>query len=191
VDGNMRNQLRLIVARPPLLQPVSEIRASITKRLEPFVSEADDSHSPKSYCIPHLLVPSRKQVGPTCGLTALLMAHDYFREDAADESLAAELLVDAKANGFTAQGEMFNAYNLARFAQQKTGLEAKVEEWSGLEQLVSHIVQNRIVLVPYDSDSNHEPTLMGGRKAHWALIKGSILSFMVISLSLVLPSLLC
>ena len=39
-------------------------------------------------------------------------------------------------------------------------------------ELMSHLAKGMPVLVPYDSDANHEPTLLAGERAHWAIILG-------------------
>ena len=41
-----------------------------------------------------------------------------------------------------------------------------------INQLVIHLAKGLPVLVPYDSDANHEPTLLAGQRAHWAILLG-------------------
>lgn len=46
-----------------------------------------------------------------------------------------------------------------------------------ISELVSHLSKGLPVLVPYDSDANHEPTLLAGERAHWAIILGFCAAF--------------
>jgi len=40
------------------------------------------------------------------------------------------------------------------------------------QQLVNHLGKGWPILLPYDTDANHEPSLRKGHSAHWALILG-------------------
>jgi hypothetical protein len=41
-----------------------------------------------------------------------------------------------------------------------------------LYELLVHLAKGLPVLIPYDSDGNHEPTLKSGKRAHWAILLG-------------------
>jgi len=80
----------------------------------------------------------------------------------------------AKDLGFTKTGEMFSVENMAKLANRVLSVETeiKVNLKDKMIELVMHLAKGLPVLVPYDSDANHEPTLLGGQRAHWAIILG-------------------
>jgi len=83
------------------------------------------------------------------------------------------LLKMAQMRGFTRQGEMYSAENLAKLAKEFYGLECLVTS-VGFEDnsVVSEVMKGSAVLIPYDADKNHEPCLENGHRAHWALLTG-------------------
>ena len=113
----------------------------------------------------------RLQEGPQCGLVALTMAGDNIDLE--------EVVRIAKERGYTKQGEMFSVEDMASLARTVLDREVEVVETSQLLdslQVMSRLSQGRAVLVPYDCDHNHTPSMLGGTKAHWALITGFLLS---------------
>lgn len=122
-------------------------------------------------------VPSLIQDGPQCGLVALWMAAHVLQPP---ETLVMETLVQtAKHNGYTEQGEMFSASNMAKLAEEVCG--CRVQRLSGgmmgenTAVVLKHLAGGQPVLIPYDEDFNHEPCLRNGHKAHWAVISGVLL----------------
>jgi len=82
--------------------------------------------------------------------------------------------------GYTKQGEMFSAANLADLAQSVLGRDSRVSleniDILGDEsQVCADLLAGDVLLVPYDCDFNHGPCLAEGRKAHWALLTGFVL----------------
>ncbi|XP_068730365.1 actin maturation protease-like isoform X1 [Montipora capricornis] len=121
---------------------------------------------------------------PRCGLSALSMANDLLFQDRItltqhdtkqQEEELESLLELAQLRGFSEQGEMYSAENLAKLAKEFYGLECLVTN-DGLKDgnfIASEvIVKGSAVLVPYDADKNHEPCLQNGHRAHWALVTG-------------------
>ena len=120
-----------------------------------------------------------------CGLSALSMAEDLFKKQkgyntttlpAQQEQELNSLLTLAQQKGFSRQGEMYSAENLAKLAKEFYALESLVIS-DGFEDdnfVVSEVLKGSAVLVPYDADKNHEPCLENGHRAHWALVTGQV-----------------
>lgn len=90
------------------------------------------------------------------------------------EQETGDLLCLAQKNGFTKQGEMFSAENLAELSTMSYGLHTLVAE-NGFEDhrlVLSHLAKRSPVLVPYDAAKNHEPCMAQGHRAHWAVLTG-------------------
>ena len=108
-----------------------------------------------------------------------------------------ELLEDAVGRGFTFQGEMFSATHLAALARDSCNLCACVVEGASTRDVCEMLAHGRspsvvpsraprrrrrgrdarrddgsLVLVPYDADKDNSPCLLGGTRAHWALVRG-------------------
>ncbi|XP_043120001.1 UPF0692 protein C19orf54 homolog isoform X2 [Puntigrus tetrazona] len=122
-------------------------------------------------------VPSLIQDGPQCGLVALWMAAHLLQPP---KTVSLETLVQtAKDKGFTEQGEMFSASDMARLAEDVCG--CRVQRLSGgmmgenTSVVLEHLAAGQPILIPYDEDFNHEPCLRNGHKAHWAVISGALL----------------
>jgi len=105
-----------------------------------------------------------------------------------------EAIVDAaKANNFTAFGEMFSCDNMAHLARnflprsssvsvRRFGKEEDDDSDSDkakkFESVVKafkrHFHAGGLILIPYDKDVNFSPYMGGGKKAHWALLLGLV-----------------
>jgi len=137
-------------------------------------------------------VPGRVQDGPTCGLYALGMVMDFWEKQnpaAAEAPLVVDadvwrrdshsiepdvrfrLFDEAKKNGYTTQGEMFYARQLAQLAEQ-FGFQTKVTENLTLADLHAAVDKGHPALVAFDVDNSGNPGLFGGKRAHWAVIEG-------------------
>lgn len=135
-------------------------------------------------------VPGRVQKGPTCGLYALGMVMDYWetRDPTSTTVLVQEsddyrpnshsltpdnhtLLLDvARTRGYTAEGEMFHAVQLAALARE-FGYEALVHEDFTLETLLEALEKKRPCLAGFDVDDEGNPGQFEGLNAHWAVIE--------------------
>ncbi|XP_077423010.1 actin maturation protease [Vanacampus margaritifer] len=120
-------------------------------------------------------VPSLIQDGPQCGLVALWMAA-HLLQPAVDMHAVVQA---ALGRGFTAQGEMFSARNMALLAEEMCGCKAELLS-GGLNgdnatRIIAHLWSRQPVLIPYDEDFNHEPCQRGGHRAHWAVASGVLL----------------
>ncbi|KAK8787387.1 hypothetical protein V5799_022836 [Amblyomma americanum] len=111
------------------------------------------------------------QKGPQCGLVALSMASQLLQGDPVSANTLFEM---AKSLQFTKKGEMFSAEDmktLAKTCLQECSLRIVSEERRQVE-IVRNLLQEKPVLIPYDSDGNFEPCLKHGRTAHWAVLHG-------------------
>lgn len=136
-------------------------------------------------------VPGRIQDGPTCGLYALGMVMDFWdRKDArnlnplvqetdvvrwdshsAKPDTERRLLDVAKDRGFTTEGEMFYADQLASLSRS-FGYRAEVHENITLEDIQACVDRGHPALIGFDVDNQGNPGLFGGKRAHWAVIEG-------------------
>ncbi|XP_068440368.1 actin maturation protease isoform X2 [Clinocottus analis] len=122
-------------------------------------------------------VPSLIQDGPQCGLVALWMsAHLRKPQLSIDMETVAQT---ARSRGYTAQGEMFSAEDMALLAEEVCGCEAELLS-GGLSgdnaaAIITHLWGRQPVLIPYDEDYNHEPCQRSGHRAHWAVASGVLL----------------
>ncbi|MCJ8733136.1 hypothetical protein PDJAM_G00219650 [Pangasius djambal] len=122
-------------------------------------------------------VPSLIQDGPKCGLVALWMAAHLVKPAM---TISMENIMQMAVNkGYTAQGEMFSASDMALLAEEVCGF--RVQRLSGgmtgdnAALILKHLTDGQPVLIPYDEDFNHEPCLRSGHKAHWAVASGVLL----------------
>ncbi|KPP70547.1 hypothetical protein Z043_110613 [Scleropages formosus] len=123
-------------------------------------------------------VPSLIQDGPQCGLVALWMAAHLLQSPT---ELSIERIVKvAKERGYTAQGEIFSAHDMALLAEEMCGCRAErlTGGMSGpnFGLILKHLASGKPVLIPYDEDFNHEPCQRRGHRAHWAVASGILLA---------------
>lgn len=138
-------------------------------------------------------VPQRVQVGPTCGLYALGMVMDFWNakdgknataivQDAdlrgrgkqftRDPTTHERILDVAQQGGFTSQGEMFTATQLATTAKH-FGYQATTHEQATLADLYRVLDAGHPAIVAFDVDYNGNPTATEhGERAHYAVIQG-------------------
>ncbi|KYO32270.1 hypothetical protein Y1Q_0015041 [Alligator mississippiensis] len=95
-------------------------------------------------------------------------------------SVSLERIVQAALDrGYTAQGEMFSAADMAKLAAEVFPCRAELLtgglEGANRDRILCHLGAGCPVLVPYDEDSNHEPCRRRGYKAHWAVVSGALL----------------
>lgn len=138
------------------------------------------------------IVPQRVQVGPTCGLYAMGMVMDYWHgKDARNPSALVSdvdlrgpgkqyttapttqerILEYAKGAGYTSQGEMFDAAQLAEVAAH-FGYAASIHDGATLSDLYRVLDRGRPAIVAFDVDMQGDPGDYGGMRAHYAVIEG-------------------
>ena len=91
-----------------------------------------------------------------------------------DDLDCVELLRQARQRGYTKEGEMFSAHQLAKLATDYYKCQADVTSFSpeNPKEIVSGLLDQDMYVIPYDRDKNNEPCLMGGHQAHWAVLTG-------------------
>ncbi|CAJ0582760.1 unnamed protein product, partial [Mesorhabditis spiculigera] len=127
--------------------------------------------------IAHVLVETGtqpiRQTGPQCGIVALAMGYNAMTGMNDDRDHSPRILKNAIDMGFTKQGEMFEAYNMARLARASFDrIHAMCVPAPRQHELIMHINHGGVVLFPYDADRDHRPAQRNGASAHWCLING-------------------
>lgn len=134
------------------------------------------TYDQKILCIGHEL-PARLQDGPQCGIVSLWMAGQFL--DPSNDTDVADIQDKAIEMQFTKHGEMFSAKNMAKLAKTVYKCDAKKVKGShGIlndkKSLLKVIAgeEEKLIMVPYDSDADQWPSLRNGHKAHWGVIFG-------------------
>ncbi len=145
--------------------------------------------------------PSISQIGPSCGLCALLMVFarndihteysddgDRFESEAVTSSfqnfggLPVNLLLQtARKEGYTSQGEMFDINHLLELAKKvlpekrrSLSMNVNIQKAKALHVL-SWIAMGGAIIIPYDSSpGNCEPCIRKGKRAHYAVLIGFV-----------------
>ncbi|XP_056139112.1 actin maturation protease isoform X2 [Lampris incognitus] len=120
-----------------------------------------------------------------CGLVALWMAAHLKQPEL---SINMETIVQtALSRGYTVQGEMFSAHNMALLAEEVCACKAQLlmggMSGDNAATIIAHICDGQPILIPYDEDFNHEPCQRSGHRAHWAAVSGVLLGLNQESLS--------
>ncbi|CAN9511436.1 unnamed protein product [Ophioblennius macclurei] len=153
VEGNLTEALQLI----------SQREASFRKDLQ--------------WILVNTYVPSLIQDGPQCGLVALWMAA-HLRQPPMSVDIKTVVQMALK-KGYTAQGEMFSAQNMALLAEEVCRVKAELltdgMKGNNAAAIIAHLWGRQPVLIPYDMDHNLEPCQRGGYKAHWAAASGVLI----------------
>jgi GNAT superfamily N-acetyltransferase len=138
-------------------------------------------------------LPWRRQVGPSCGLTALLCALEGIQAGAgaAGRALPASLTATvsdpsrclfrvALSTGLSRDGEVFDAHGLGALARHSSGMATCVVNCRERSlAYVAALLESTLegggcALLAYDEDAraDYAPCTTGGRSAHWAAIVG-------------------
>ncbi|XP_040901993.1 UPF0692 protein C19orf54 homolog [Toxotes jaculatrix] len=173
---------------PPASAPKKKLYQTIASSRSPvegdhtearlLLSQRDSSfRKDLQWILVNTYVPSLIQDGPQCGLVALWMAA-HLRQPQLTIDMQT-VVQTALSRGYTAQGEMFSANNMALLAEEVCGCKAEVLS-GGLSgnsatTIITHLWRGQPVLIPYDEDYNHEPCQRSGHRAHWAVASGVLL----------------
>lgn len=114
-----------------------------------------------------------RQIGPSCGLTAITIVLDYFNVPMKPQIL----LKTAIELGYSNDGEMFDMnqmkYLIEKSTSSNSNLIINLHRNYTLDCLFDIVVRNGIVIFPYDSDEvGFSPIMRGGLKAHYAIFIG-------------------
>lgn len=88
------------------------------------------------------------------------------------------LLSQAVADGHTNNGEMFSATAILDLLEKYPTSEFEFDLHVGLldcKYIRNELANGSFLLVPYDADHDHSPTMLKGHKAHWCLVIGYII----------------
>ncbi|XP_074661064.1 actin maturation protease-like [Tubulanus polymorphus] len=167
-----QNSVKPLTIFYPLDNIIEEIHHVLRRKLSLLSSEKSCDLLLSHY----MPVPSLLQDGPMCGLVALQLAAECLKV----EINAKELLKVAQNEGWSKQGEIFNAKHISLLVEKCLKCNAELIT-GGLdvnqEKISQHLMNGLPVLIPYDSDGNHEPCFKKGHKAHWAVLTGMVLVF--------------
>ncbi|XP_036392421.1 UPF0692 protein C19orf54 homolog [Megalops cyprinoides] len=172
LPGPSKRRLYQAIAegRSPVEGDHEEARLLLRQRESSFTKELQ-------WVLLNKYVPSLIQDGPQCGLVAMWMAAKLLKPP---EGVSMERVVQtALERGYTAQGEIFSARDMAQLAEEVC--ECHSECLSGgmgganTGPILKHLASGQPALIPYDEDFNHEPCLRNGHKAHWAVASGVLL----------------
>lgn len=80
----------------------------------------------------------------------------------------------AREKQYSNHGEMFSVAQMKDLIESLTQAEVVLHRDinSNSLKILDHVMKGWPLLVPYDSDANHEPAVKGGHRAHWAVILG-------------------
>ncbi|KAF4071975.1 hypothetical protein AMELA_G00268990 [Ameiurus melas] len=168
-------------SKKKLYQAIAEGRTAVQGDFEEaclLITQRDSSfRKDLEWVLFNKYVPSLIQDGPKCGLVALWMAAHLVKPAM---TISLENIMQMAVNkGYTAQGEMFSACDMALLAEGVCGF--RVQRLSGgmigdnAALILKHLTDGQPILIPYDEDFNHEPCRRGGHKAHWAVASGVLL----------------
>ncbi|KAI3635390.1 hypothetical protein MIR68_006956 [Amoeboaphelidium protococcarum] len=132
---------------------------------------------------PQFVVPLLQHNEPKCGIMALCMVLQscYNVEVSSDD-----VLQYAMEAGYTRRGELFSSTTMLQIAQHfisssfqqnhQVNEHVQLCKWSSANDIVRWFMDDTMaILVPYDKDRNHEPSIsLGGHQAHWALVVGLV-----------------
>lgn len=125
------------------------------------------------------------QRGPMCGLVALTMASELLSMHSSDSRTHPDCILEyARHSRLTKQGEMFSAQYVKQIGTEYLSLKTDVLPTDNLTktELIQLLLSpTQAVLVPYDADKNHTPSLEEGHKAHWCILTGLAVSLRQIS----------
>lgn len=156
-------------------EPTGTSREQFRRKLKVTIEKDIPELSSKVLLSSNVPVCPIMQDGPCCGIVALAMAAQMLSK----ETTASHVLKTSQNLGYSLQGELFSAYNLAKLAEVTLNCTSEVLDMRDSESkrsLLRHLANSHPVLVPYDGDGNNAPCLKNGHKAHWALLTGFLAS---------------
>jgi len=112
---------------------------------------------------------------PMCGLAASLMAAEAIEVPFAENLDLDDFFEMSKERGYTKQGEMFEAHDLAKLIEEILLCETEVLEGPidrYRRKILEHLAEGYPFLIPHDADHDHRPTKRNGEKSHWGIVTG-------------------
>jgi N-acetylglutamate synthase-like GNAT family acetyltransferase len=150
---------------------------------EQLISDSiqDDYRGISAYC--YKRVPWCRQIGPSCGLAALVMCISHFHNlglyPENSDSILENVLSKANGCGYTNDGEMFRISELASLCETVTSSQLLGEVVSTKLLTAKYVIdllsRNFLIIIPYDRDDiGSLPCRKRGGKAHYAIIVGIV-----------------
>jgi len=156
----------------PLQQRLDEIRAA---------TQVSSGHYCYAWEYFLIQIPWQQQVGPSCGLAALRMLRDHYldnNDDKAHQHQMPSLLQEAVNNGYSVDGEIFDAANLVKLADF-CGLDTVLRDFPTPKDIFAVLKAGGTIILPYDSQSSTKrPCKNQGRTAHYGIIVGVLFGFL-------------
>ncbi|XP_064622165.1 actin maturation protease-like [Lineus longissimus] len=154
--------------------PVEEVRFAARMLRGYLTHKSDDFNDDTVFVCHYNWIPSRIQEGPMCGLVALEIASKLFNKNISIQDIVSL----AQKKGVTKLGEMFSAAHMADLAETLYGCRTMVLQYGLGDQkmILDHVMNGGAILLPYDIDHDFHPCCKNGKKAHWAIITGFLLS---------------
>ncbi|CAK9302963.1 unnamed protein product [Gordionus sp. m RMFG-2023] len=125
--------------------------------------------------INQILIQPIPQIGPTCGMVALMMAIQIYK---APPTLN-QILEKGKELQLSKNGEIFSIYNLKTLASFYLDCSLEIKDTQDGQSydnnFINELMNNNLIIMPYDNDKDHRPCLKNGHKSHWALINGLVI----------------
>ena len=126
-------------------------------------------------------IPTKIQNSYNCGLVIFSQCSEYLKQKKKGKIPTGNttnndtnlLMKEAKERGYSKEGEMFDAYNLSKLSPL-LGISTIVLNKPDLKLILSHLLFQSPLLIPYDASKNNSPGLFKGEKSHWGSIKGFI-----------------
>ena len=122
----------------------------------------------------------QQQVGPSCGLAALRMLRDHYVVLPGNNvPRMPSLLTEAQQNGYSVDGEIFDAANLVQLATF-CGLQTELRslQQTTPAQVLAILQHGGTLILPYDSQPlTKRPHQNSGKTAHYGIIVGIMFGF--------------
>jgi hypothetical protein len=109
------------------------------------------------------------QVGPTCGFVGIRVA--AMTLDCGRVPSVEEMLSFCREKNYTKNGECFSADWLAEVVSHfLPDVKANIQEFPAVDEIIQIVLNNEVLLIPYDSDKNFGPSNRNGHAAHWFVV---------------------
>lgn len=172
--------------RKRLVEHVGSRQLPLSERLDELKEVVANNHVGQAMYWRYFLLslPWQAQVGPSCGLAALRMIHEYYlldrnsnenNHDLDDQIQRPSLLGEAQERGYTQDGEVFNANHLLILAKDVCGLIGELCSPQALapQQICQVLWDGGVLVLTYDSNPRTRlPALLSGKNAHYGIIVG-------------------
>lgn len=148
------------------------LEEDLHRLLQPILSARD---TVTLSCI-HNVTPQLQIGAPMCGLVALSMAAELLFGSCPQSACADNLLDVAIQHSLSKKGELLSVTGMLSLVKPVLPMaDGSIISATELTPavLLSHVISQKALLVPYDCDKDHAPCLANGHRAHWCLVVGA------------------